>query len=373
MARPGTRAGLQELGALDGLDGLVTSAMYRPDPTVYHSARLHPLGLSSAVLYPLVQADQPLGVLAIGFRQPLRDRDLDLGRELAQRVTSALDTRTLLARLRAARASLQDLNNSLEVRVEERTLQLSEANAELEAFSYSVSHDLRTPLRHITGFADLLRREQGENAGPKSTRYLNVITDAAGRMGQLIDNLLEFSRTSRTELRRLPLDLSAVVDAAVHDLAPDQGERAVEWRVSPLPTVVGDAALLRQVIDNLLSNALKYTRPRDVAVIEVRAEAHGREVWVSVRDNGVGFEPAYVGKLFGVFQRLHRTEEFEGTGIGLANVRRIVARHGGRVWAESGDPDRPGATFWFSLPLEPLTLEKTGRARKDSSAQEAAQ
>ncbi len=177
-------------------------------------------------------------------------------------------------------------------------------------------------------------------------------------MNQLIDDLLEFSRTSRAELRRQPVDLGEVVRGAVQRLAPDQGERTVEWRVQPLPTVIGDPGLLRQVFDNLLSNALKYTRTRPEAVIEVAAQPHEREVWLSVRDNGVGFDPEYAGKLFGVFQRLHRNEEFEGTGIGLANVRRIVSRHGGRVWAESGQEGQTGATFWVALPLEALSLRK---------------
>ena len=388
------RIGLQELSQMERLQEAVAEVMYRHEPSVFHGARLHALGLSSAALYPLMQDDLPLGVLGLGFRQPLQERDLDLGRELALRLSSALGNRDLLARLHSASASLQDLNNSLEQRVSERTAQLSEANSELEAFSYSVSHDLRTPLRHILGFADLLRRESGDQATPKAARYLKVIGESAERMNSLIDDLLEFSRTSRAELRRGPVDLERLVQSARADLAPDQGERDVEWRVGPLPAVIGDAGLLRQVFDNLLSNALKYTRTREKALIEVTARQQGREVWLSIRDNGVGFDPEYVGRLFGVFQRLHRSDEFEGTGIGLANVRRIVARHGGRVWAESGwvsskvaanhqaeggqpgdglpeagpseagPSDQPGATFWVALPLEALSLQKATGARK---------
>jgi PAS domain S-box-containing protein len=362
------RIGLQEVSELERIDSAVWQAMSGHEPSIFQGERLHGLGLSSAVLYPLSQDDLHLGVLGLGFRHPLQDRDLELARELAQRLTSALDNRNLLTWLQAARASLQDLNNSLEQRVSERTVQLSEANSELEAFSYSVSHDLRTPLRHILGFSELLKRETGEGASAKAKRYMTVISESADRMSKLIDDLLEFSRTSRAELRRDQVDLGLLVQGTLEELAPDQGDRTVHWQVGPLPQVIGDAGLLRQVIGNLLSNALKYTRTRAEAVIEIAAQQHGREVWLSIRDNGVGFDPEYVSKLFGVFQRLHRNEEFEGTGIGLANVRRIVSRHGGRVWAESGDQARPGATFWVALPLELLSLEKGKQAKVNLEA-----
>ncbi|WP_425146052.1 ATP-binding protein [Deinococcus sp.] len=362
--------------ALALLNELARGAAQRPEaqrtePSVVQDERLHDYGLSALVFFPLTRLVQPaasaalpaeggadelgllgLGLLGLGFRQPVHDRELEVGQELAQRLSTALDNRRLLARLQGAQNSLQDLNNSLEGRVLERTAQLHEANIELEAFSYSVSHDLRTPLRHILGFADLFRKESGAGLSDKGQRYLKVITEAAGRMSTLIDDLLEFSRTSRTELRLSSVDLDELVESSIRDLAPDVGERRVEWRVPPLAQVSGDPALLRQVFDNLLSNALKYTRTREQALIEVSARVVERELWIGVRDNGVGFDPEYADKLFGVFQRLHRSEEFEGTGIGLANVRRIVARHGGRVWAESGLPTSPGATFWLALPYD---------------------
>ena len=359
----GRGLGSAELGREDAALGPASAlkVMGSGEGLVFGPEELEGFPLSAALLLPLSVDGEALGVLGLGFRQPWRDRDLEVGQELAQRLAAALDNRRLLAGLRAAQASLQELNNTLEERVQHRTALLEEANSELEAFSYSVSHDLRTPLRHILGFADLLRKEAGSGTphsglSEKGERYLGVMTQAAFRMSTLIDDLLEFSRTSRAEVQRRPVDLAGVVQASIRDFAPDLQRRQVEWQVGPLPGVSADPGLLRQVFDNLLSNALKYTRTRDRAVIEVSARSGPdipeHEVWISVRDNGVGFDPRYVGKLFGVFQRLHRNDEFEGTGIGLANVRRIVARHGGRVWAESGQPGQPGATFWIALPRE---------------------
>ncbi|GGR29966.1 CHASE domain-containing protein [Deinococcus ruber] len=374
-----------EESELTSLRELVERLLHRHEPTVVQSERLHDYGLSAAMFFPLSRAplpgaaldadevpesEPPLGLLALGFRQTLGDREPEVAQELALRLTTALDNRRLLARLQLAQNSLQELNNSLEQRVLERTAQLREANSELEAFSYSVSHDLRTPLRHILGFAELFRKESGSDLSSKGQRYLGIMTDAASRMSVLIDDLLEFSRTSRTELRLSRVDLTEVVRRSIQGMAPDQGERAVTWQVAPLPVVDGDPALLRQVFDNLLSNALKYTRTREQAVIEVESRQVEQELWIGVRDNGVGFDPAYVDKLFGVFQRLHRSDEFEGTGIGLANVRRIVARHGGRVWAESGVPGQPGATFWLALPLGPSPASLHAAPSSEASTSE---
>jgi PAS domain S-box-containing protein len=229
--------------------------------------------------------------------------------------------------------------------------ELAAVNEELEAFSYSVSHDLRAPLRHVTGFASLLQRSAGDRLGEKDARHLRTIVDAAGRMGQLIDDLLAFSRAGRTHIERTRVSLAAVVrDAQADVMRPDVGAPAIAWTVHPLPEVNGDPGLLRQVFVNLLSNAAKYSSTRRCPAVEVGVQSSAtEETVIYVRDNGVGFDMAYAGKLFGVFQRLHSSEAFEGTGIGLANVRRIVHRHGGRVWAE-GAVDA-GATFYFSLPL----------------------
>ncbi|MBA3386808.1 MAG: GHKL domain-containing protein [Chthoniobacterales bacterium] len=227
--------------------------------------------------------------------------------------------------------------------------ELTALNEELEAFSYSVSHDLRAPLRHISGFADLLRQQLGGQLDEKARRYLSVIGESSHHMGVLIDELLAFARVGRAELQRSQVDLAALVQTVIRNLHASVEGRDVEWQIGALPEVQADAGLLRQVWANLIDNALKYTRSRSGAVIEIGSTPQDGELLFYVRDNGVGFDPQYAGKLFGVFQRLHQTEEFEGTGIGLANVRRVIQKHGGRTWAE-GQVDA-GATFYFTLPL----------------------
>ena len=250
---------------------------------------------------------------------------------------------------KAAEDEVVRLNAQLEQRVLDRTAELDGANKELEAFAYSVSHDLRAPLRHISGFSSLLAERAGDDLDERSRRYVEVISTSVRQMGILIDDLLQFSRTGRAELKIGPVDMKETLDEALEPLQRETDGRDVQWSIGELPPVIADRALLRQVWANLVGNAVKYTRDRSPAKIEIGAAgANGEEHVFYVRDNGVGFDMQYAHKLFGVFQRLHSDAEFEGTGIGLANVKRIITRLGGAVWAES-EPNH-GATFYFSLP-----------------------
>lgn len=316
------------------------------------------LGLTSSIVVPLVAHGQAFGVISLVYAESGRRYtgvELEFAAELARRASIAIDNARLFAETQkaleardAALAEVRALASTLERRVEERTAALVEANAELESFSYSVSHDLRAPVRHISGFTDLLRSAAGASLPPKAAEYLATIKNAAAEMGVLIDALLALSRLGRSEVKTTPVDLSVVLGSALAELQPDAQDREIEWSIDPLPTVMADRTMIRLVLVNLLGNALKYTREQTRARIEVGCRSQGHEVTIWVRDNGVGFNMAYVHKLFGVFQRLHSDLRFEGTGIGLATVRRVIARHGGRVWAES-ELGR-GATFYFALP-----------------------
>jgi PAS domain S-box-containing protein len=259
-------------------------------------------------------------------------------------------TRDITARKDAAER-IENLNHELKSRAD----LLESANKELESFSYSVSHDLRAPLRHIHGFVELLQKSPAFEGQQASQRHMAVIAKAAREMGMLIDDLLAFSRTGRAEMQFSTVNMRDLVDQCIRGLETEIGDRKITWEIAPLGTVQGDPSLLRLVWANLLGNAVKYTRPRSEATIEIlREERHDiqgepQDVVYSVCDNGVGFDMRYASKLFGVFQRLHRADDFEGTGIGLANVQRIIHRHGGKVWAVS--EVNAGATFSFSLPI----------------------
>lgn len=246
-----------------------------------------------------------------------------------------------------AEDEIRNLTADLENRVRERTQELEASNKEMEAFTYSVSHDLRAPLRHIAGFSRMLAEECSGSLNPEGRRYLQRIQDGTHRMGTLIDDLLNLTRIGRHELTLKVTSLGPIVKDVMSELMPDAEGREVEWRIGNLPFVEGDSALLKIVFQNLLSNALKYTRPRTKAMIEVGSQQAAGEQVIFVRDNGVGFDMKYADKLFGVFQRLHRAEDFEGTGVGLATVQRIVQKHGGRIWAQA-ELDK-GAAFYMTL------------------------
>ncbi len=288
--------------------------------------------IQSTVTLPVLVDGQVSGIYNISLfdRRPWSDAD---------RAVMETTVRSLGLALEGARGVAQLAD-------ERRKLQA--ANEELEAFAYSVSHDLRTPVRHITGFLELLHISVDEKLDANERRYLQTAENAARRMNTLIDALLDLSRTSRVPLRLDLVDLGELVAGVRAEFVLEVAQRQVEWTVGALPVVIGDHGTLHQVLVNLLSNALKYTRTRDTARIEVWAEEREREWAVFVRDNGVGFNPQYTDKLFGVFQRLHRADDFEGTGVGLANVRRVIQRHGGEVAAE-GRPGE-GAVFSFTLP-----------------------
>jgi signal transduction histidine kinase/CHASE3 domain sensor protein len=322
-----------------GLAWLLGQQITRPVGKLARTAQA--IGAGDLTARAEVRSGDEMGMLATTFNQMTAQvRSLVLS--LEQRVRER----------ERAEEEVRRLNAELEQRVKARTHELENANHELEAFSYSVSHDLRTPLRHISSFLYLLNQGR-EDLDDESQGHLKLIGQAVKRMGSLIDALLDFSRLGRTELRRARVPLDLVVREARSELATETEGRDIDWQIAALPAVQGDRTLLRQVFVNLLSNAVKFTRSRSAAQVEVRPApelAGPGEAVILVRDNGVGFDMAYADKLFGVFKRLHKAEDFDGTGIGLANVHRIVRRHGGRIWAQ-GSPDA-GATFFIALPEE---------------------
>jgi PAS domain S-box-containing protein len=303
-------------------------------------------GIDGFAGIPLVDdTGTTIGLIAVMFRNPVTDASLT---ESALKIAASRATAEL--ERKKAEAELSQLNKELERRVEQRTEELMAVNRELEAFSYSVSHDLRAPLRNISGFTELLRKDVGELSA-EGSGFLSIIVKEVSRMAALIDDLLELSHISRTEMLMLTFDPAPLAQDVRTQFQMETQNRQVSWQIDILPSVTADRRMIRQVFANLMGNALKYTRPRDHAFIHigfVAEQSNEKESVFFVKDNGVGFDMQYYGKLFGVFQRLHSARQFEGTGIGLANVQRIIHRHGGRVWAEGKVDD--GATFYFSLP-----------------------
>jgi signal transduction histidine kinase len=304
--------------------------------------------IETGVLYymavPMVTGDQLLGALSFGGeRNEFPEEQVAIAHEVATQLAVAIGNARLYERVRR-------LNAELEQRVQERTDELQSANRELEAFSYSISHDLRAPLRGIIGFADALMEDHGPDLSDEARRKIKIVQDEGRRLGVLIDELLAFSRLGRKPLQKAAIDMAQLARAALDGLHLQPGDSAPAIDFGALPEARGDRVLLGQVWANLLSNAVKFSARNAQPRIEVRATTDAKEHVFLVRDNGAGFDPKYQSKLFGVFQRLHDAAEFPGTGVGLALVQRIVNRHGGRVWAES----RPGegASFFFTLPKD---------------------
>jgi len=298
-------------------------------PTYWLSGIIKAITAITSVVTAILLVRLVPQALALPSPSQLRKTNEALQREIQERTMAA--------------GRIEALNEELRL----QTAKLEAVNKELESFGYSVSHDLRAPLRHIDGYVDLLR-EKSAALGEEGMRYMKVISDSATHMGMLIDNLLAFSRMGRAAIQLVWVDSTDVVAQVREELSPDTKGRNIEWKVGDLPKVLVDKTLFKQVWMNLLGNAVKYTRNREKAEISITCTENLKEYEFCIKDNGAGFDMQYAEKLFGIFQRLHFKEEFEGTGIGLANVQRIVARHGGRTWAHA--EVNVGATFYFTLP-----------------------
>jgi len=328
--------GINRIGLMEHRSWIINDPDSHPEKVEKPAG--HPQ-LTSFLGVPMVYAGGVTGMVALANK--------DGGYDEADRQDIEALTTVFAETLNRRRAEkkIQQLNVELQSQIE----QVEAVNRELEAFSYSVSHDLRAPLRHVTGFVELLNKRDQSALDDKSRHYLEVISQAAVKMGTLIDDLLAFSRMGRAEMLTTRINMGALVQGIVDELNGQAAGRDIVWEIGSLPVVEGDAAMLRLVLVNLIGNALKFTRKEPRPVIAVGAETSPPgEIAFFVRDNGAGFDMRYVEKLFGLFQRLHDPEQFEGTGVGLANVQRIIRRHGGKVWAEGKVGG--GATFWFSLP-----------------------
>jgi two-component system sensor kinase len=304
------------------------------------------VGTKSYVSIPIHYEDKAVGVINVNSfkKNSFNEEELTLLGIVAQQIEVAISNAKQAEALRQSEQEIRKLNKELE----ERLIELTTVNKELEAFSYSVSHDLRAPLRAISGFSHILFKDYSDKLDDEGRRILNIIQRNTQNMGQLIDDLLSFSRLGRQDIKLSNLNIAGVATAVFKELEANTPQRTLQLNINTVAPAYGDRAMIQQVFINLLSNAIKFTSTRHSPVIEIGGWVEGKENIYYVRDNGVGFDMQYVNKLFGVFQRLHRQDEFEGTGVGLALVQRIIHRHGGRVWAEGKVNE--GATFYFTLP-----------------------
>jgi signal transduction histidine kinase len=306
--------------------------------------KCYALKYETIVIIPLKSGDQIIGLL-----QLLDSRKNVFTHEDVLYLEGLCASIGIALMRNMAEKELLTLNENLENRVVERTNKLLESNQELESFAYSVSHDLRAPLRHVIGFSEKLEKYLAENSDAEVKRLVAKISGSASKMGNLIDELLTYSRLGKTSLNLQPISLNAIIDDVIDEATYATENRKIEWRIMQLPDVVADRTGMKLIFQNLISNALKFSGKKDEAHIEIGVHEENADNFLFfIRDNGVGFNMEYSANLFGVFQRLHSQSEFEGTGIGLASVRRIITRHGGKVWAEAKEDE--GATFYFTLP-----------------------